>query len=125
SLRLPQHRNACRSQAMIDRVLLLLLAGSALFGALLFAELGSGENTGKSAVQPAPARVEAPAPAPKASGPRVDDLVATTLARPLFTSSRRPPERAKTARSADPELPNIRLSGIVIEPDRHLAIFAV
>jgi len=58
--------------------------------------------------------------------PRVDELVATTLSRPLFSPTRRPAERAAPDRPVvDPELTNVRLTGIVIEPDRHIAIFAV
>ena len=34
-------------------------------------------------------------------------------------------ERAVPDRPADPELTNVRLTGIVVEPDRHIAIFAV
>ena len=51
--------------------------------------------------------------------------VATTLARPLFSPTRRPREAAKSAGATDPELSDVRLTGIVIEPDRRLAIFAV
>jgi hypothetical protein len=51
--------------------------------------------------------------------------VATSLARPLFSPTRRPREAAKSAGATDPELSDVRLTGIVIEPDRRLAIFAV
>jgi hypothetical protein len=70
------------------------------------------------------ARTEA-LPAPAAQRARVEELVETALAHPLFTATRRPPEQAKTDRSADPGLENIRLTGIVIEADRHVAVFAV
>jgi len=43
----------------------------------------------------------------------------------LFSATRRPAERAGPDRPADPELTNVRLTGIVIERDRHTAIFAV
>src|ERR1700724_2588868 len=55
----------------------------------------------------------------------MDELVATTLSRPLFSATRRPSERAAPDRAADPELTNVRLTGIVVEPDRRTAIFAV
>jgi hypothetical protein len=55
----------------------------------------------------------------------MDDLVATTFSRPLFSATRRPAERAAPDRPADPELTNVRLTGIIVEPDRHTAIFAV
>jgi general secretion pathway protein N len=108
---------------MIDRVVVLLLAACAIFGALLFIELDSAD-TAEPAVMAAPAQVET-RPAPRRQSPRGDELVATALGRPLFSATRRPPEGAKTDRPADPELPNLRLTGIVIEPERHLAIFAV
>ena len=55
--------------------------------------------------------------------PRVDELVATTLSRPLFSSTRRPRDRAIASQTGDPEF-QLRLSGIVIEPERRIAIFA-
>ena len=51
--------------------------------------------------------------------------VATSLARPLFSPTRRPREAAKSVGATDPELSDVRLAGIVIQPDRRLAIFAV
>jgi len=109
---------------MIDRVAVLFLAGGALFGAVLLGELDSGDPGGQPVATPAPAP-EQTRPAQRMQSPRVDDLIATTLSRPLFSATRRPAERAAPDRPVDPELPNIRLTGIVIEPDRHIAIFAV
>ena len=109
---------------MIDRVAVLFLAGSALFGAVLLGELDTGDPGVLPVATPAPAP-EQTRPAQRLQIPRVDDLVATTLGRPLFSATRRPAERAAPDRPVDPELPNIRLTGIVIEPDRHVAIFAV
>jgi hypothetical protein len=43
----------------------------------------------------------------------------------VIRPSRRPPDRATGDRTTEPGLPNMRLTGIVIEPERHLAIFAV
>ena len=107
---------------MIDRVLILSLGGCTLFGVVLFLELTSADRN-QPAVVRAPARVEAAAAAP-VRGPRIDELLATVLGRPLFSATRKPPE-AKEDRPVDMEIPNMRLTGIVIEPDRHLAIFAV
>jgi len=45
-------------------------------------------------------------------------LVATTLAQPLFSPTRWPPETAKSDASLDPTLNDVRLTGIVTEPDR-------
>jgi len=109
---------------MIDRVAVLFLAGGALFGAVLLGELDSGDPGGQPVATPAPAP-EQTRPAQRVQSPRVDDLVATTLSRPLFSATRRPTERAAPDRPVDPELTNVRLTGIVIEPDRHIAIFAV
>ena len=61
-------------------------------------------------------------PAPR---PTADKSVATILAQPLFSPTRRPPETVQADGSADPTLSDVRLTGIVIEPDRQLAIFAV
>ncbi len=109
---------------MIDRVAVLFLAGSALLGAVLLGELNA-EGPG---VQPAATTAPAPMqthPAQRLQSPRMDDLLAATLSRPLFSATRRPSERAAPDRPADPELANVRLTGIVIERDRHTAIFAV
>src|SRR6202035_4370059 len=112
-----------RTDALIDRVALLLLAGSALFGAVLLGELNAKDPGVQPAATPAPTPAQAhPA---QLQSPRMDDLVATTLSRPLFSATRRPSERAAPDRAADPALTNVRLTGIVIEPDRHIAIFAV
>jgi hypothetical protein len=40
-------------------------------------------------------------------------------------ATRRPPKPASTDHAADPRLPDVRLTGIVIERDRRIAIFAV
>jgi hypothetical protein len=109
---------------MIDRVAVLFLAGSALLGAVLLGELNAEDPGVQTAATPAPA--PAPAyPALRLQSPRMDELTATTLSRPLFSATRRPSERAGPDRPADPELANVRLTGIVIERDRHTAIFAV
>ena len=107
---------------MIDRVLLLSLAGCVVFGTLLLFELNPSEVR-NPAVVPPPGRAEA-RPAPSAN-PQIDELVGTVLGRPLFSATRRPPERANTNAAAVSELPDVRLSGIFIEAGRHLAIFAM
>ncbi len=107
---------------MIDRVVILSLGGCALFGVLLFLELTSADPD-QPAVVTAPTRVEAPMAA-RVRGPRIDELLATALGRPLFSATRKPPE-AKADGPVEQQVPNLRLTGIVIEPGRHLAIFAV
>jgi hypothetical protein len=110
------------------RLLLLLLTISAGLSGLIFFELESGNeppagvpraatNEGQPAVQGDPVR-----PAPRQTA---DQSVATILAQPLFSPTRRPPETVQADGSADPTLSDVRLTGIVIDPDRRLAIFAV
>src|SRR5206468_4119990 len=55
----------------------------------------------------------------------LDELLATTLARPLFNSTRRPPQSAVSDGAGSADLADTRLTGIVIEPGRRIAIFAV
>jgi hypothetical protein len=110
------------------RLLLLLLTISAGLTGLLFFELESGDephevtraatNEGRPAVQGNPVR-------PAAPRQTADKSVATILAQPLFSPTRRPPETVQADGPADPTLSDVRLTGIVIEPDRQLAIFAV
>jgi hypothetical protein len=47
------------------------------------------------------------------------------LARPLFSSTRRPPQSAAADSVTNSDLADMRLTGIVTEPDHHVAIFAV
>lgn len=107
---------------MIDRVLVLSLAGSTLFGALLLLEWDSGQPSTESPVVIASPRPAETTPR-RIQDPHVDELVATTLSRPLFSSTRRPRDRAVASQAGDPEF-QLRLSGIVIEPERRIAIFA-
>ena len=108
---------------MIDRVVVLLLAGCALFGSVIFAELWS-DDSGASASLPV-AILPEPSTSPPAQGPRIDDLLTTILDRPLFSPTRQPAARASPDQPTDLELTDVRLTGIVIEPGLHLAIFAV
>ena len=107
---------------MIDRVLVLSLAGGTLFGALLLLEWDSGQPSAESPVVIASPRPAETTPR-RIQNPRVEELVATTLSRPLFSSTRRPRDRAIAGQAADPEF-QLRLSGIVIEPQRRIAIFS-
>ena len=108
---------------MMDRVVIAFLTGSAVFGALLFDELSDVPD--HPAALPTPARSGAALAAPAAPRQRAEELVQTSLAQPLFSTTRRPPDQSTAGRASDPELPNIRLTGIVIEPEHHLAIFAM
>lgn len=110
---------------MIDRmVLVLLLAGCALFAAITIAEIGARRDPAASALA-IPARPAA-LPLPRRPQPRhqYDALLATILARPLFSSTRRPPPPGGRGQAADSGLADTRLTGIVIAPGHRIAIFA-
>src|SRR5947207_11461642 len=109
---------------MIDRVTVLFFTGTALFGAVLLAELYSGDANDRPVTTPAPVP-EQTRPGQRTQSPPVDELVATSLARPLFSAMRRPTEQALANSPPDTELPNVRLTGIVIDRDRRSAIFAM
>jgi hypothetical protein len=108
---------------MIDRAVILLLAGSAFFGSVVFVELSS-DASDAVANPPVSARPEPGAP-PRVQGPRIDDLLATVLSRPLFSPTRQPAAHDNPDQSTGLGLTDVRLSGIVIEPGRRLAIFAI
>jgi general secretion pathway protein N len=109
---------------MIDRlVLLLLVGGCLLFGAILFVELAPASDE-DAVVGQAAARPDAPSPMTRPQNSRPEELVATILARPLFSSTRRPPQAASSG-PADNDLADARLTGIVTTPSRRIAIFAV
>jgi hypothetical protein len=108
---------------MIDRlVLLLLMGGCLLFGVILTRELapaGAEDTVVAQAVRSDPA-----SPITRPQNPRPEELVATALARPLFASTRRPPQDAPSGAAPD-DLTDARLTGIVTTPGHRIAIFAV
>ena len=107
----------------MDRlVLLLLVGGCLLFGAILIMELAPAGA--EDALVAQAARSNAASPTTRRQNPRPDELVATALARPLFSSTRRPPQDAPSG-AADSDLSDARLTGIVTTPGRRIAIFAV
>ncbi len=110
---------------MIDRmVLVMLLTGCALFAAITIAEIGWRRDPAGSAL--AVATLPRAAPLPRHRQPRheYDELLATILARPLFSSTRRPPPPSGRDAAADSGLADTRLTGIVIAPGHRIAIFA-
>ena len=110
---------------MIDRlILLLLIAGSLVFGAVVYTELRPG-GAKEAATAKVAARPDSAPTLRRQQGPRVEELVATILARPLFSSTRRPAQDAPAAAAADGDLADTRLTGILTEPGRRMAIFAV
>jgi hypothetical protein len=110
---------------MIDRLALpLLLAGCVLFAAIVVAESEPSPSPEEIVAAPPPAPDAPPAPLRREPGGRYDELMATTLARPLFSSTRRPPPRGGADAAADSGLADTRLAGIVTEPGHRIAIFA-
>jgi len=108
---------------MIDRlVMLLLVGGCLLFAAILITELAPAGT--EDAVVAQTARSEAASPITRPQNSRPEELVATALARPLFSSTRRPPQDAPSGAAAD-DLTDARLTGIVTTPGHRIAIFAV
>jgi len=108
---------------MSSPTLTLLLAGCVIFGAAIVYELGPAESEAP-VVAAAEPQAQA-APSKRVQPPPIEELVATAVARPLFSPTRRPAERASPSNVSDPDMSDIRLTGIVLEPNRHLAIFAV
>src|SRR4030088_389922 len=111
------------------RQLLFLLMISVGLAGVVFFELDSG-GTPSEATLARRATTDQGQPAVQGNQRHPDPQqtakdVATSLAQPLFSPSRRPPETVKSEGPADPTLSDVRLTGIVIEPDRRLAIFAV
>jgi hypothetical protein len=111
---------------MIDRLaLIVLLAGCALFTAILAAEItATPVAQTEIATRRSPPPAEPLAPAARAErGPRSDAMLAEILARPLFSATRRPPTKTE-APTGDSGLADTRLAGIVTAPGRRFAIFA-
>jgi hypothetical protein len=110
---------------MINRfAVYLLLAGCLGFGAILLAEFDSSVRRGAAAINEAAARPPTVAVAAQHGLP-IDQLVATALARPLFSTTRRPSQQAAGNSVTDPALTDTRLAGIVTAPGHRLAVFVV
>ena len=110
---------------MTDRlVIYLLLAGCLIFGAVVFLELEPAA-TDTAAPSEVSKRGDTTSAVRRQPSTRLDELLATALARPLFSSTRRPPQSAADDSVTSSDLADMRLTGIVTEPDHHVAIFAV
>jgi hypothetical protein len=110
---------------MIDRlVLVLLLAGCALFAAITIVEIGSRRDPAAPALAMATRPAALPLARPRQPRHQYDELLATILARPLFSSTRRPPPPGGRNTADDSGLADTRLTGIVIAPGHRIAIFA-
>jgi len=110
---------------MIDRlVIYLLLAGCLIFGAVVLLEL-KPSATDTAAPNEISRRAETSSAVRRQPSTRLEELLAMALARPLFSSTRRPPQSAANDSDASSDLADIRLTGIVTEPYHRVAIFAV
>ncbi|HJU16485.1 MAG TPA: hypothetical protein VJ770_08435 [Stellaceae bacterium] len=105
-------------------VLHLLLFGCVLFGLIIFAEWRGAAPADPTGIALAVPRPAPPAASPSVHAPRLDQLVVTTLARPLFSPTRRPPQD-KDGGPGTGNIADMRLTGIVTQPGERLAIFAV
>lgn len=103
-----------------------VLAGCAVVAAALLAVI-AGEVIGgaEPPMVAHPLRVASAANAPIAVPDRTADEVATLLARPLFSLTRRPPPAAATNGVATaPDAPLPRLAGVLVDGGDRRAIFA-
>jgi hypothetical protein len=109
---------------MIDRfVTYLLIGGCLIFCALVLLELRPAA-TDTATPNEVSSRPDTTSAVHRKPSTRLDELLAVALARPLFSSTRRPPQAAAPD-NTDSDLADMRLTGIVTEPDHHVAIFAV
>ena len=109
---------------MIGRLPALLVTGCIALASLILVEIGSRRNDSPTP-EPVVSQVDSKPVSPRLEKPGAEDLIATALASPLFSPTRRAPETAAASDAADPGLTNVRLTGIVVEPDRRIAIFAL
>jgi hypothetical protein len=110
---------------MIGRLAIyLLLTGCLVFGAIVLIELqpAATDEPGRSEL---PGRPNMPPAVHRQQSAHLEELLATVLGRPLFNNSRRPPQTAANDSGGTSDLADTRLTGIVTEPGRSIAIFAV
>lgn len=105
---------------MIDRLTAMCLVGSFCFAAALPLELRS--HVTKPIVAPTSIAKTDESVTTRHIAPATKQLVATVLARPLFSATRRPPENEQDGHP-DTSLNDLRLTGILIMPEQHFAIF--
>jgi general secretion pathway protein N len=110
---------------MTDRLAIyLLLAGCLIFGGVIAVDLAPATDD-EVAVSASTAPTGAAVAVHRQPSTHLDELLTTVLSRPLFSSARRPPQSTANDSSSGADLGDTRLTGIVIEPGLHLAIFAV
>jgi hypothetical protein len=110
---------------MTDRLAIyLLLAGCLILASIVVIEITPAGDDDQLAAETS-GRLNAASPAMhRPPSERIDELLVTALARPLFSSTRRPPQSAVND-GGGADFADTRLTGIVTEPGRHIAIFAV
>lgn len=106
---------------MIDWRASAFAVGCALFGALIAFELYRGDDE-RVLIGARLAAADKTPSLPAIAPARWEDLLGVSLARPLFSPTRRPSEPGDAP--ADADLKEKRLAGIVVEPNRRFAIFA-
>ena len=110
---------------MIGRLAIyLLLTVCLVFGVIVFIELQPAA-TDEPARNELPGRPNMPPAVRRQQSAHLEELLATVLGRPLFNNSRRPPQTAANDGGGTSDLADTRLTGIVTEPGRSIAIFAV
>lgn len=109
---------------MTDPRIILLLVAAGLLSGIVGLEIAGGTGAADSSTIAARPRPEKTPTIPRLPSSPAPNTVTTSLARPLFSPIRRPPEVAQSG-SGESELKDKRLAGIVVEPNRRLAIFAV
>jgi hypothetical protein len=106
---------------MIDRLTAFCLVGSLCFAGILLLQFRS--DVAEPPALPEPMAKSTDPVSAGTNEPAIKQLVATALARPLFSATRRSPE---TEQGSNPDTPlkDLRLMGILVTPDQHVAIFA-
>jgi hypothetical protein len=94
---------------MIDRLTALCLVGSVFLAGILLLEFRSGLAEPTALSEPS-AKSATPSTTPM-NEPAIKQLVATTLARPLFSATRRPPESEQGAHPDDTPLKGLAADG--------------
>src|SRR5215471_20495497 len=101
---------------MMHRLALLVsIAGCLLFGTMILFELKPADGD-DAAVREASARSPVAVAVNRRQTPRVEESVPTILARPLFSSTRRPPQDSSGGAANDNDLADTRLTGLVTAP---------
>jgi hypothetical protein len=109
---------------MIDRRILVSLAGCVLFGSIIAWEIVWFLATDLSVPISVQTKLDSSPSEPPGARPDLASLTQEILARPVFSPTRRPPATAEGDPRGNSDLNGTRLTGIVIEPGRRFAIFA-